>query len=105
MSSRKIFRSLLVVVLLVNVLVLSAQAAPADRTVLHGSAPSWANSANYSGAADPNAGVGFRLYLGWTDPAGAVAFARSVSDPASPSYGQYLTPNQFRQQFAPSANT
>jgi subtilase family serine protease len=79
-------------------------AAPADRTTLHGSAPTWAKSSNYAGAADPNADVGFRVYLGWTDPAAAEALARAVSDPHSSSYGQYLTPAQFRQQFAPPAN-
>ena len=46
--------------------------------------------------------MGFRVYLGWSDPAGADALARAVSDPLSAQYGQYLTPVQFRQQFAPS---
>jgi len=36
------------------------------------------------------------VYLGWRDPVAAEALARSVSDPHSPSYGQYLTPEQFR---------
>jgi subtilase family serine protease len=44
------------------------------------------------------------VYLAWTDPAGAEALARSVSDPRSSSYRHYLTPNQFRQRFAPTAN-
>lgn len=81
-----------------------AQAADQPRTTLRGSAPSWANASSYSGPADPNAGVGFRLYLGWKNPDAAEAMARAVSDPNSSSYGKYLTPNQFRNQFAPSAN-
>src|SRR5262249_24614172 len=33
---------------------------------------------------------------------GAEALAGAVSDPKSPSYGKYLTPQEFRRQFAPS---
>jgi len=81
--------------------VMSAGAA-SDRSVLHGSAPAWANSKNYAGAADASASVGFRVYLGWNNASGAEALAQAVSDPRSASYGHYLTPAQFRQQFAPS---
>jgi subtilase family serine protease len=70
--------------------------------ILHGSAPAWANSKNYASPADPNAEIGFRVYLGWNNPTAAVALAQAVSDPRSSSYRQYLTPEQFRQQFAPS---
>jgi subtilase family serine protease len=75
-----------------------------DRTTLVGSAPYWATSANYVAAADTATDVGFRVYLGWTNPAAAEALARAVSDPHSISYGQFLTPNQFRSQFSPAAN-
>src|SRR5260370_11541870 len=78
-----------------------ARAAASSRTTLVGSAPSWANSKNYVATADPNADIGFRLYLGWNNPATVEALAQAVSDPHNPSYGQYLTPAQFRQQFAP----
>ena len=76
--------------------------AQSGNAVLHGSKPAWANSKNYKGAADPSAGVGFRVYLGWNNPTAAVALARAVSNPRSSSYRNYLTPAQFRQQFAPS---
>jgi len=82
--------------------VATVSAAPGGRSVLKGSAPAWANSKNYAGAPDPAAGVDFRVYLGWQNPAGAEAAARAVSDPRSARYGQYLTPAQFRNQFAPS---
>src|SRR2546423_8874270 len=74
-----------------------ALAAPSSgaRTSLPGSVPSWATTKNLQGAPDPATAVGFRIYLGWTDPDGAVALAKSVSDPHSGSYGHYLTPNQF----------
>jgi len=82
--------------------VFPGRAAASSRTTLHGSAPSWANSKNYAGQADPKADIGFRVYLGWNNPSAVVALAQAVSDPHSSSYGQYLTPAQFRQRFAPS---
>ena len=80
-----------------------AMAANNARTTLAGSAPSWATAAKYAGPADPTTDVGFRVYLGWTNPSAAEALARAVSDPHSASYGKYLTPNRFRSQFAPAA--
>src|SRR5258707_12183553 len=79
-----------------------AAMAASSRSTLHGSAPAWANSNNYAGPADPKSYVGFRVYLGWTNPSAVEALAQAVSDPHSSSYGKYLTAAQFRQQFAPS---
>jgi hypothetical protein len=73
-----------------------------DRTILPGSIPSWANAKNNVGPADPSSIIGFRVYLGWNNPSAVQALAEAVSDPHSSSYGHYLTPDQFRQQFAPS---
>jgi subtilase family serine protease len=92
----------LIVSLNVSVGGLFAQAANSGRSALVGSVPTWANSKNYQGAADPTIDVGFRVYLGWSNPSAVEALAQAVSDPKSPSYGQYLTPQQFRSQFAPS---
>ena len=82
--------------------VIPALAAPSARATLAGNVPPWAKSANFKAAANPSDSIGFRIYLGWTDPAAVEALAKAVSDPRSASYGQYLTPQQFRQQFAPS---
>ena len=79
-------------------------AAPAPRAVLHGSAPSWANSRNFVADADPAGSVGFRVYLGWTNPGAAEALAKAVSDPSNAAYGHYLSAQQFRAQFSPAAN-
>jgi subtilase family serine protease len=93
----------LIFALVLNVLmVTAASAAPNPRSTLHGSAPAWASSSNYAGPADASSYVGFRVYLGWKDPAGVEALARSVSDPTSASYGQYLNAAKFRQLYAPS---
>jgi subtilase family serine protease len=97
---------LTVVMLLVAVttfaLVGGVGAAPSPTAKLAGSVPSWATSANFKSSASSSAYVGFRVYLNWRDAAAATALAKAVSDPASPSYGKYLTPAQFRTQFAPS---
>jgi subtilase family serine protease len=74
----------------------------ASSTTLHGSAPAWAKQGNLVGAADPAGTVGFRVYLGWNDMAGAEALAKAVSDPSSSSYGHYFTPSEFRRRFAPT---
>jgi subtilase family serine protease len=87
--------------LVLGTMVGSASAA-SGRAALAGSVPSWAKASNFKQAADPNAWVGFRVYLGLRDEAGAEAFARAVSNPKSSSYGKYLTPAQFRQRFARS---
>jgi subtilase family serine protease len=99
-------RKLLTIVLTLSCVAVTivALAAPSPRSTLQGSKPSWANSANYVGAANSNAQLGFRVYLGWNNASAAEALARAVSDPRSKSYGHYLTPAQFRQQFAPTAN-
>lgn len=81
--------------------VLTAHAA-SSRSVLAGSAPSWANAKNYAGAVSSSDTIGFRIYLGWNNEAAVEAYAQAVSDPHNALYRHYLTPAQFRQQFAPS---
>jgi subtilase family serine protease len=100
MSTRRLLEPALTLILLA-VFSLSAGAAP-GRATLPGSVPSWANSKNYVAPADASQSIGFRVYLGWKDPAAVLSLAQAVSDPRSPSYRHYLTPAQFRQQFAPS---
>jgi len=82
--------------------VIPALAAPSPRATFVGNVPPWAKSANFKTVANASDSIGFRVYLGWTNPAAVEALAKAVSDPRSASYGQYLTPQQFRQQFAPS---
>lgn len=101
MKLHKLLTSFLVVAFLLSAAWIPVVAAP-GRTTLTGSKPGWAKSANYAGPADANSYVGFRVYLGWNNPASVEALAAAVSNPKSASYGQYLTPAQFRQQFAPA---
>jgi len=85
---------------LAAVVTASAAAAPSPRAKLAGSVPPWATSSNFKGSTSGSDSVGFRVYLGWRGDAAAAAAA--VSTPGSAGYGKYLTPQQFRQQFAPS---
>ena len=82
---------------LMTIAMVSGSALAEQPLTLHGSAPAWANSSNFAGAADPNESVGFRVYLGWNNADAAEALAHAVSNPHSPQYGQYLTPQQFRK--------
>ena len=83
-------------------LAIPASAAPSTKATLSGSVPAWATSANFKGAAAATDSIGFRVYLGWQNPSQVEALAKAVSNPKSPSYRQFLTPQQFRQQFSPS---
>ena len=78
-------------------------AAPSSRTTLPGSVPPWAKAANRGGAADSADTVIFRVYLPWRGGDAAAAFALSVSTPGSANAGQFLSPTQFRNQFAPTS--
>ncbi len=96
-------RLLSAIVTIATVLALTAPAAAASsRASLPGSVPPWASAGARTGAADPSAPVNFRVYLGLRDQAHAEAFAAAVSDPASSSYGKYLTPAQFNARFKPA---
>ena len=79
---QKIYAAL-AILMIVTMLPGAALAAPSANKPLPGSIPSWANSRNFSRAADPNEYIGFRVYLGWQNADAAVALARAVSDPSS----------------------
>ena len=81
---------------------LGAVAAPVAHRV--SARPAWAVPQNLSRRVAPNKVVNFDVLLGWNDPAAVAAFAKSVSDPASASYGKYLSPAAFMARFSPSAS-
>src|SRR4051794_11426559 len=80
----------------------TATAAPSGRHTLAGSVPAWAKTSSEVGAPKGTDNVGFRVYLGWRDAAGAEGLATAVSTPGSGTYGKFLSAAQFRAQFAPS---
>jgi subtilase family serine protease len=81
----------------------AAQAKP-GRHVISNSRPSWLGRARSAGSAPAAAStIHFGLLLGMRDVAGAEATLAAVSDPASGSYGKWLTSSQFQARYAPAA--
>jgi subtilase family serine protease len=80
----------------------AANAAPSQKATLSGSVPSWATSSAFKGTAAGSDHVGFRVYLGWRGGDAAANYATAVSTPGNANYHNFLTPAQFRAQFAPS---
>jgi subtilase family serine protease len=82
-----------------------AQAA-AGRTAKPGGLPSWTSSAADLGAAAGAKQVSVKVYLAPNGGLAALAAAvKAVSTPGSPSFRHFITPAQYRAQFAPTAAT
>jgi len=60
--------------------VVPAFAAPSPRATLVGSVPPWAKSANFKAAANPSDSIGFRVYLGWSNPSAVEALGGYAID-------------------------
>ncbi|WP_030614013.1 S53 family peptidase [Streptomyces achromogenes] len=69
------------------------------RDVLKGTKPLWATAKADKGATPDGARVTARVYLAGRDAAGLAAYAKAVSDPASPLYGKYLSAKQTQARF------
>ncbi len=74
-----------------------------DRHQLPGSHPRWATPANRVATTSGGTTISFRVYLNLRDRAAAEAAAAAVSTPGTAGYGAYLTPEQVRARYAPSA--
>ena len=80
-----------------------ASAAPgASTTVLQPSAAAAVSPEEEVGATPAETPIDFSVALALGDQAGAEALERSVSDPSSASYRQYLTAAQWEKRFSPS---
>ena len=77
-------------------------ATSSGRSALAGSQPAWANAQALKSAAPTTDYVNLRVYLGWRGGSAAQQTARDVSTPGTAAYRHFLTPQQFRQQFAPA---
>ncbi|MDQ0379604.1 S53 family peptidase [Amycolatopsis thermophila] len=88
-----------------GVLAAPATAAAQGRAVIPLSHPLWATPQSKVADSSPSAKLSFRVYLTMRDQAGADAAARAVSDPSSPSFRHYLSPDQVRDSFAASDAT
>ena len=78
---------------------LSAATAPLPNNV----AP-WLSRAKKVGAANDAKQVRIAVYLSFRNVAGVAALVDQQNTPGSPMYGRFLSPEQFRAQFAPSAS-
>jgi len=81
----------------------SASAAPNARYPLNGSTPRWLHQAQDLGSSQTTGQVNFGVLLGLRDQAGAVATLQAISDPASASYGQWLSNAAFDARYAPAS--
>ena len=83
--------------------VASAASAPSVR--LAGALPAWAVPSARVGSVPGDETVSFQVVLPWREAAAARRLAYAVSDPASPSYGEHVTPAEWRRRFSPSDAT
>jgi len=81
----------------------SASAAPQGRHPLSGSTPRWLHQARDMGTSQSSQQVDFGVLLGLRDSSGAAAALQAISDPASASYGQWLSNASFDARYAPSS--
>ena len=83
----------------------AASAAPQGRHPLDGSMPKWLHQAHDMGASSSAQRMNFGVLLGMRDQAGATATLKAISDPASSSYGKWLTNAEFDARYAPAKSS
>jgi subtilase family serine protease len=79
-----------------------ASAARPARTPLRGSTPRWAQPGRDRGDAASSRPVTVTVWLPLRDADSANALVQQLSDPASATYGQYLSADAVNQRFSPS---
>ena len=87
----------------IAVVLLAPHGADAGR-VLNGHVPQAARELLPMGDVPADNRLQLAIGLPLRDAAGLDAFLSSVSDPASPNFRQYLTPEQFTERFGPTAD-
>ncbi len=80
----------------------TASASGPQRHYLAGSTPKWLSKAKSVGTTASSEQVGFGVLLSMRNEAGAEATLKAISDPASASYGKWLTNQAFDEQYAPA---
>ena len=83
----------------------AASAAPQGRHPLDGSVPKWLHQARDMGASSTGQRMNFGVLLGMRDQAGAMDTLKAISDPASSSYGKWLTNAEFDARYAPAKSS
>ncbi|WP_354698788.1 hypothetical protein DSM112329_04485 [Paraconexibacter sp. AEG42_29] len=80
----------------------AATAPPAGTRAIRGTVPAYATRAPDLGPTADLTPVRALIALRHRDPAGLDRLIAAVSDPHSPHYGDYLSPAEFEQRFAPT---
>ncbi|MDH6140755.1 MULTISPECIES: S53 family peptidase [Kitasatospora] len=75
---------------------------PIAAKALPGTHPDWATPQADAGAVPAGTAATARVYLAGRDQAGLDAFAKAVSDPNSPQFGQFLSADQVQSRFGTS---
>src|SRR4249919_439471 len=103
--SRRLRSTLPVCALCAALGLLTAPAANAQgKVTVADTQPVWASPSNLAGA-DPNANqVVFSVWLGWSRNGELDRTLADLYDPASPTYHQWLTPDEFHARFSPRAS-
>jgi subtilase family serine protease len=89
-------------VLAVTAVAPSASAAPSRQSIT-GSTPQWLHQARALGDTASSSRINFGVLLKMRNASDALSTLQAVSDPDSAQYGNWLTDNQFRGRYAPSA--
>lgn len=88
--------------ILAGAIALTAPAARAAATAtVPGNVSGWVATATRTGTVPDSQQMTIAVYMTLRDVDGLKQLLAAVSNPASPSYGQYLTPATFRAHFAP----
>ena len=83
----------------------AASAAPQPRHLLDGSTPKWLRLARDMGTSPSAEQVNLGVLLSMRDASGALATVRAITDPASPSYGHWLSNVAFDARYAPAPSS
>ncbi len=108
MAPHGLLRRLSCPVLIGLSLVLSGAAQSAHAggsTAVPDTKPGWATPANSSGEASDSGTVVFSMWLGWRDRPQLDALLAAQQDPSSDGYHHWLSPQQFRDLFAPDSSS
>ena len=74
-----------------------------DRHVLPGGKPDWTSAVQQTGTVPSAQQVSAKVWLAPRNAAQLTALAQSISEPASSQYQQFITPDQYAAQFAPTS--
>src|SRR3954451_385335 len=80
-----------------------AKPSATPRQALAGTQPAWTSAVAKTGNVPSNAAQGAKVWLAPRNAAQLTALARTVSDPSSTQYRQFLTHAQYVSQYAPTS--